>query len=787
MAVSSRARLFASTADEARSRRAGDVIALAAAVAGLVLLGVAATRSRVLERALITLGRAVPDSLDGLWLLVGDVPVAVAILLLIGALVRGRVRLAGALTLAGLLALGASTVLARVVHGTWPALVDAFGEAPHATDFAAPRLAIAAAIVFTCSPYVTRPVRRVGSWSVLLAALATFLHGAAPTAAAAAVVLAVACAAVVHLAFGSSRGRPSLDDVASALRELGVPTRSVAVAGRQRAGVFLSDAVTPDGEPLVVKVYGRDAQDTQRLSRLWRAIWFRPTGVPLIAGRQHLAEHEALLTMLAAQAGILAQPVITAGVTSENDVLLVLRPVGVPVAASPDGWTPAVLDGLWAALSDLHAAGIAHGQVDADHVFVEGGRVGLSDFGGAAVTASPQQLGTDRAQALVTTALAVGIEPAVEAAVRGIGCPALAEALGLVQTAAMTPSQRARVRADSLDLGALRERAAATSGSESPELLPAAAGDLGVARADGDAGDRAPRARVGVRRAGPRPSRRRAGRRDRPPRRHRVRGGAGRAGRRCRLAPRSVPTRLAMRPLYVLQLGMAYIGLAVPTTAGRVAVNIRFFQRHGLPPGAAIAIGGLEAVAGIVVQAVLIAALVLLTPAALDMRFDTGTLGGTTTAIVVGVVVAVAVVVLLTVRRWRRFVLGHARVLTADALAAARGLRSPRRLGLLVGGAVVNELLLAASLGIFLASLGCSIEFDQLLLIGASVTLLAVILPIPGGIGVIEGGLTYGLVAAGLPEEPAFAAVLMYRLATFYLPPIWGFFALRWLERNELL
>ena len=31
------------------------------------------------------------------------------------------------------------------------------------------------------------------------------------------------------------------------------------------------------------------------------------------------------------------------------------------------------------------------------------------------------------------------------------------------------------------------------------------------------------------------------------------------------------------------------------------------------------------------------------------------------------------------------------------------------------------------------------------------------------------------------------AAVTFYRLATFYLPPIWGFFSLRWLERNRYL
>ena len=57
----------------------------------------------------------------------------------------------------------------------------------------------------------------------------------------------------------------------------------------------------------------------------------------------------------------------------------------------------------------------------------------------------------------------------------------------------------------------------------------------------------------------------------------------------------------------------------------------------------------------------------------------------------------------------------------------------------------------------------------------------------PGGIGVVEGGLTYGLVRAGMPEEAAFAAAIFYRLAVFYLPPVWGFFAFRWLERNQHL
>ena len=72
-------------------------------------------------------------------------------------------------------------------------------------------------------------------------------------------------------------------------------------------------------------------------------------------------------------------------------------------------------------------------------------------------------------------------------------------------------------------------------------------------------------------------------------------------------------------------------------------------------------------------------------------------------------------------------------------------------------------------------------------MINVSVALLSGLIPVPGGIGVTEGGLTYGLVQVGLPEEVALAAALMYRLASFYLPPIWGFFAMRWLERHDHL
>lgn len=114
-------------------------------------------------------------------------------------------------------------------------------------------------------------------------------------------------------------------------------------------------------------------------------------------------------------------------------------------------------------------------------------------------------------------------------------------------------------------------------------------------------------------------------------------------------------------------------------------------------------------------------------------------------------------------------------------------MHSPRRLGLLFGGNLATELLFAVPLLVIVRGFGYHVGLAEILFINISVSLLAGVMPVPAGIGVVEGGLAYGLVGASMTEEAAFAAVLVYRLATFYLPPIWGYVALRWLERNNHL
>jgi uncharacterized membrane protein YbhN (UPF0104 family) len=240
--------------------------------------------------------------------------------------------------------------------------------------------------------------------------------------------------------------------------------------------------------------------------------------------------------------------------------------------------------------------------------------------------------------------------------------------------------------------------------------------------------------------------------------------------------------------VYALQLAVSYINLAIPGSAARMAINVRFFQRYGVPAGTALAVGALDGFSGFIVQAILFVSLLVFTSASLELDLDSGTAGHAARVLLIVVIIAVvAIVAVMAVAKWRRFVFGWVRRLVHEAGQALRGLQSPRRLGLLFGGNLATEILFAAALGVFTRAVGYPIGLGELLFINISVSLLAGLLPIPGGIGVAEGALVFSLVHAGMSEEAAFAATMMYRLSNFYLPPIWGYFAMKWLQRTNRL
>ncbi|HWK26585.1 MAG TPA: lysylphosphatidylglycerol synthase transmembrane domain-containing protein [Solirubrobacter sp.] len=772
------ARLFAAPADQPRARRATDLVLLIPALLGLALVVIAyppSSTELALERMLATL----PNWLDSVWQFLEDLLWLWAAVLVLAALARRRfVVVAQALAAVVLAALVAVTAT-RLAVGTWPDLLTAAtGGGPR---FPTVWVAEATAVCLTVSPHLIHPLRVFSRRLVAVSTVAAAVVAAGtPAGILAAVLVAVVVAASIRLAWGTSIGRPGLTEVAAGLAELGVDADALQDAERQVVGVFHVRASDRDGRPLLIKVYGRDAHDTQLVTRLWRYAWYRGAGTAAGPGRLQAAEHEAFVTLLAANGGVATQAVVTAGATLGDDALLVLRGEARAFGVDND------LAAAWDALGRLGDLRIAHRAIDPATLALVDGRAGFVDFGAATVAPDAHQLAADRAQLLLTTAIVAGEDAALAAARTALGDDGLATLLPYLQTAAVTTALRRALKIAAIDVDELRTRAAALLEVEPPELFKVrrlsvwsvaqlvllalasytiitAAGsvdwdELGTILRDATWGFLAgalitaqlPRACQALATLG------------------------------------AVPMPLRYGPIYAMQLASGYMNVALPSSLARMAVSVRFFQRQGLSVPTAVASGAIDTIANALVQALLLVLLLIFSEASLELDLPLPEGSARTLAwILIGLLALTAA--LAFVPRVRRVIADRAREAWPDVRAALAGLRSSHRLALLGFGNVAAELLFAITLGLIARGLGYDLSLADLLLIQVTVALISGIIPVPGGIGVAELGLTVGLSAAGMSEEAALATALLQRIATFYLPPLWGFFALRWLQRGRYL
>jgi uncharacterized membrane protein YbhN (UPF0104 family) len=761
---------------------------LASSMLGLAALVVAYPPSRW-ERSLTAFLDSFPGWLDPVWGFLYGLVSLWAVLLVLAAVVRRRFALAFEALGAVVLAVAIAIVSARLAVGHWPDLGKAIAGRSDSPVFPALRVTQAAAAIATVGPYLVRPLQTAGRWILGLGFLgALFEAGAAPSGDLAGILIALVAAAGMRLAFGTSLGRPSLAHVGAALAELGVTAERLEPAERQVAGVFLVRGFDADGRRLYVKVYGRDAYDSRLVAKLWRTLWYRDGGPGLRLGRSQTAEHEAFLTLLARNAGVPTQAVVTAGATIADDALLVLRGDARPLPAVS---TPASAGDLmrrsWRALELLGAANIAHLRIGPATVASLDGEIGLADFGGATIAPRTDQVMTDRVQLLVTTATVGGTARAVDAAVSSLRSDGVGALLPYLQSAALGSELRAAMSQAGIDIDELRDEAARAVGVEPPELvrlrrltwwsliqvalLVLAAWalfgyfggvDWGTVVSD-LRGESWAWVAFGFLVA----------------QLPRLAQSASTLG--------SVPTRLVFGPVYAMQLASSYMNLAVPSSLARMAVTVRFFQRQGLSPAVAVASGAIDSLANTAVQLILIVLLLLFSQAtlSLDLNAPTGEVDNLIW-IVVGLL-ALSLLAAALVGRLRRAIVGRVRGWWPEVRSAFAALRASHKLALLFGGNLAAEILFATALGLFTRGFGYHIALSELLVINMSVSLLASFIPVPGGIGVVEFGLTAGLTAAGMAEEAALAAVILYRISTFYLPPTWGFFALRWLQRNRYL
>ena len=784
-------RVFSSPSDAPRVRWRTDLISAGFVAALLIVLVIVAGNGSTFDDNTLRFAGGFPGWV--LWLgqvayLAGQL-YTLALLLGVAFFARGRLELLRDMLLAALLALVVAVLLTRFLDERWPEL--AFFELDRtATTFPAFFLTTSAAVQAAASPHLSAPMRRIG-WTFILTAGFSALLGAVTSVSdvLGALLVGLFAAAIIRFGFGTTAGLPSTAQVRAGLDDLNLEVSSLRFTDEQPTNSITLLGASIEGDPLLITELGRDAWSTRRWTQWWRIAWYQDLGSQFGSDRRQQVEHEALVLFLAREGGVSVPRVVAVGMTDYDDAVLVTRWYDSTLAdLEIDAVDDDLLDSIWIQLARLHDSGLAHGSLDAIDVWLDAtGAPVLAGFSDATIHASTEQMHQDVAALLVVTTLIVGADRAIAAGRRALSDEALIGMLPMLQDASLSPSLRRSVKQHGLKIGDLRKQVATAVDTTVPELeqlqrvslksvlmvvfigfaaytMVGSLADVGFDNITTALSD----ARWGLILLAL------------------ILAQATNytdAVSVAAVSPKPVPVGVTT----VEQFALSFVNLAVPSAAGRVSTNARFFQKFGIAAVTATAVGAVTGFVGFIAQLIAIGLTILAGKGSIDLtqlQGGGGVLRLVAMAIIIFVVVAIAVAV---VPQWRHWVSDKMRKPLSQLGDAFKTVKNPRNAGRALAASIGTEVLYGAGLAVCVLAVGGSVSLGEAIFINVAVSLFAGLMPIPGGVGVSEAGLTAGLTAVGVNADTAMAAVLIWRLISYYLPPIWGWFCLRWLTRHDYL
>ena len=612
---------------------------------------------------------------------------------------------------------------------------------------------------------------------ILVALAAIYLGAALPSDLLGGVLLGMTTAAAVLVAFGSPAGKPTIEEVRSALTDLGFdPTELQPAEESIRQGTVMDVAVA-SGEKYRVDVFGRDQRDAQVVAKWWHRLMYREPGLPVFGSRIQQAEHIGYTMIVADRAGVDVPQVVKTGVGGPDAAVLVTTPQpGTPLGElSTEKISDNVLASLWDQVGRLHQAGISHNELDPLRIRVCDGKVALDDFTAADATNQEFWLECDDAAVLVATALRVGNDRAIAAAVHGLGKERVGAVLPVVQPASVPAATKKGTKKLDKTLKELRNQAATAAGVDEVKPLeihrltwanigilagvlvalaiaiPSLAGvDWDSVKGEFENADW---------------------------------GWVLLAAVLWPLIPSAwasalmgcVKKNLAFVPTVLTQVACTFLNLVTPNGIGGTALQLEYLHKQGVPPVSGASAMALSTGVGRAIQMGLFLIAASITATAVDTSGNSSD----NTSLWVIALVAAAIGVVMWVPKIRNKVVPAVKQALSDIWSV---IRNPVKATQLIGGDLAGNLLYPALLGLCLIAFHQRLDYAELVCVQIGAGILGGVAPVPGGIGVTEAALTAGLTTFGIPAVPALATVLVFRAITFLIPPIFGFFTLRWLR-----
>ena len=593
--------------------------------------------------------------------------------------------------------------------------------------------------------------------------------------------LGLMVASGVLLVFGRHDLAPNKDEIHDALESVGVDIIELDHLDVDARGSAPWIGTSAAGERIFVKALGRDERSADLMFRAYRWFRLRKTGDhhPFVS-LHRAVEHEALVSLQARALGVRTPRILGVTDAGVDGMVLAYEAIDGRSADQVEDISDDALESIWTMVSLLHSKRIAHRDLRLANVSIDGaGGPWLVDFAFSELAAADQELGTDVAELLASTAAVVGVDRAVRAAHVTSGVDELSRALPWLQPLALSAATREPIGKDGIE--AIRtmliercqmpaEEPAKLQRIDTKALfiiasLVLSSWFLVPQLADID------NIWEQVRTASVQWAL--------------VAGGFSVVTYLAATVSLlgAIPYRLHYLPAFVAQLASSFANRVTPARVGGVATNVRYFQKQGIPTAVSVTAVGLNAVAGLIMHIVLILAFLVLSGGSSESG---GLPVPSPTAVAIGLAAAIAVIAAsLAVRFTRRLVVERVVPQLRTGWESLQQIgRSPGRIALLFGGSAAITLAYTAAMAASLEAFGSTASLPIVGLLYLTGSAVANAAPTPGGLGAAEAAL---VASFSLVEEAAIVipAVFLFRFVTFWLPILPGWLALTWLRSSD--
>ena len=585
-------------------------------------------------------------------------------------------------------------------------------------------------------------------------------------------------------AVGTPTVRPRGIEIANLLTSSGFPINVLRATRSTDRGRRYA-AVTITGERIQVVVFDRDLEGAGVLPRWWRILRLRDEDALGGWSMRETVERASLMAFAGAEAHAPVPRLrLVKALGSDACVLAydwVEGPTLETMVAEKTEISDAVLENAWQGLEQLHSQGIAHRGISLDHLVVDRSeKVWMVHITSGTVAMSDLQERIDTADMLFTLALATSPERSVAAARKVLGDKKVIRALAAMQPFAMNIENRRALRKNRDTLQKVREAIAATA--------PADAIDT-----------------VSIERLQPRKILSLVAL---------VVAGYFLLGQLAKVnvielfrtadyqwvfyaaiftvltfigsamaLDGFVVEKLNHFRTFLAQFAASFATLVSPPALGTVAINGRYLQREGLSATAAGATVAVSQVIAFLIHILLLFVAGIAAGTSQDLSFSPPR-----EAVIALGVVALILLIVLPLPQVRKFVFNRARPRLEEVIPRfVTVAQRPAKLAIGIGGMFLLNIAFCFVLVACVRAFGGGGTIAAISLVYLAGSTLGQAAPTPGGIGAVETVMTAGLVAAGVDGGVALSAVLLFRLLTFWLPTIPGWFSFQYLTKRGSL